>query len=120
MRISKEAEERSMEILDTAERLFSTEGYSKTAMSDIASEIGVAKGTLYYHFKSKEEVMDAIILRTLNRRVTRAKQIIADKNMQANEKLLLILMDPNSDEDKKREADLVEQFHHPDNAQMHQ
>ena len=61
MRISKEYDERKNEILDTAERLFHTKGYEKTTINDILKEVNIAKGTFYYYFKSKEEVMDALI-----------------------------------------------------------
>lgn len=43
-------------IIDAAEKLFSNKGYYQTSMQDIADEAQVAKGTLYYHFKSKEEL----------------------------------------------------------------
>lgn len=71
-------------------------------------------------YKSKDEVMDAIILRTLNKRVEYAKQIIADKNINAIDKLFLILMQQNPDENKGQEDKLTEQFHQPENAEMHQ
>lgn len=45
MRISKEAEERRNEILDTAEMLFFTKGYTKTTVNDVLQAIGIAKGT---------------------------------------------------------------------------
>lgn len=47
-------------ILDAAERLFTRLGYRKTAMDDIATESGVAKGTLYLYFESKEALFCAI------------------------------------------------------------
>ena len=50
-------------ILDTMQELFK-EGKAGTAsVRDIAERAGIAKGGLYYYFKSKEEVMDALIER---------------------------------------------------------
>lgn len=43
-------------IIDAAEKVFSKKGYYQTTMQDIADEAKVAKGTLYYHFKSKDEL----------------------------------------------------------------
>ena len=54
MRVVKDAEERKNEILDVAERLFNEKGFESTSMNDIQNEIGIARGTLYYHFKSKK------------------------------------------------------------------
>ena len=63
MRTVKESSVRKNEILDAAELLFSSCGYSKTTVSAILERVGIAKGTFYYYFKSKEDVLDAIIAR---------------------------------------------------------
>ena len=47
--------------------LFETKGFDNTSTSDILNEIGIARGTLYYHFKSKEEIPDAMIIRMTKR-----------------------------------------------------
>ncbi|MEK3864382.1 TetR/AcrR family transcriptional regulator [Paenibacillus sp. FSL H7-0716] len=118
MRISKEAEERRNEILDTAEMLFFTKGYTKTTVNDILQAIGIAKGTFYYYFKSKEEVMDAVVLRFIDAGVAAAKQIAADPKLTVHEKLLQIIMAQKPDTDRK--SQMIEQFHQADNAQLHQ
>lgn len=87
MRIIKEPEERKTEILDTAEHLFITKGYGKTTINDILKEIGIAKGTFYYYFKSKEEVMNAIVLRFVSVGVRKAREIVADNTLTAHEKI---------------------------------
>ncbi|MDX9869852.1 MAG: TetR/AcrR family transcriptional regulator [Candidatus Cloacimonadales bacterium] len=43
-------------ILNTAEMLFEKYGYNKTSMEDIASEAFIGKGTIYYYFKTKEDI----------------------------------------------------------------
>lgn len=48
-------------LLGTAERLFYTEGYHATGIDRILSESGVAKMTLYKHFKSKDELILAVL-----------------------------------------------------------
>lgn len=48
-------------IFDSAIKVFSNSGYSGATMDIIATDAGVAKGTLYYHFKSKEEIFNFII-----------------------------------------------------------
>jgi AcrR family transcriptional regulator len=63
MRIVKEAKERKNEILDAAEELFAAKGYEETSTGDILDRVGIARGTLYYHFKSKEDILDALIER---------------------------------------------------------
>ncbi|SKA80125.1 transcriptional regulator, TetR family [Clostridium sp. USBA 49] len=48
-------------IFDAAIKIFSINGYEGATMDDMAQEAGVAKGTLYYHFKSKEEIFKYVI-----------------------------------------------------------
>lgn len=64
-----------MEILDIAEHLFETKGFDNTSTNDILNEIGIARGTLYYHFKSKEEILDAIIDRLTKQLLEKLKSL---------------------------------------------
>ena len=57
MRTVKNAEERRNEILDAAAELFKQKGFDGTSTGDILEKVGIARGTLYYHFKSKEDIM---------------------------------------------------------------
>ncbi len=52
---------KSSHILKTAAGMFAQKGYHRTTVDEIASALGVAKGTIYYHFKNKEELYLAII-----------------------------------------------------------
>jgi AcrR family transcriptional regulator len=61
VRISKPPEERKHDLIDAAERLFATKGYDQTAISDIVREVNVAQGTFYYHFKSKSDMLEAVV-----------------------------------------------------------
>ncbi|MDR1427003.1 MAG: TetR/AcrR family transcriptional regulator, partial [Bifidobacteriaceae bacterium] len=62
-RIVKQAEVRRDEILDAAARLFVAKGYAATTICDLLDEVGIARGTLYYHFRSKEDVLDGLVHR---------------------------------------------------------
>ena len=53
-------------IFDSAIKIFSGSGYDGATMDVIAVNAGVAKGTLYYHFKSKEEIFKYIITEGMN------------------------------------------------------
>ncbi|OBR93515.1 MULTISPECIES: TetR/AcrR family transcriptional regulator [Clostridium] len=53
-------------IFESAIKVFSKNGYSGATMDAIAADAGVAKGTLYYHFKSKEEIFKYIIEEGMN------------------------------------------------------
>ncbi|HTN75952.1 MAG TPA: TetR/AcrR family transcriptional regulator [Pirellulaceae bacterium] len=53
--------ERHAAIVATAARLFAREGYANCEMELVTSELGIAKGTLYLYFKSKEELFYACV-----------------------------------------------------------
>ncbi|MCR5436692.1 MAG: TetR/AcrR family transcriptional regulator [Treponema sp.] len=118
MRIVKDAEERKNEILDAAEKLFSSNGFESTSMNDIQNEIGIARGTLYYHFKSKEEMLDAIIERIIGRMTENAKEIAADKSIPVLQRLVKTILSLNIKDHTVNF--LMEQMHKPENALMHQ
>lgn len=118
MKNSKEYTERRNEILDAAARLFSNKGYNKCTINDILNEVGIAKGTFYYYFNSKEEVLDAIIERVTEIVVARAEEVASNPELSPVMKLLntIISMRVESEVDN----DLMEELHKPENALMHQ
>ena len=118
MRIVKDAEERRNEILDVAERLFCAKGFDNASTNDILKEIGIARGTLYYHFKSKEDILDAMIERLTNQMVEKAAVIALDESIPVLERLTRTMLSLNIDNEL---VDMVmEQVHRPQNALMHQ
>lgn len=48
-------------IIDAANDLFHKQGYNKTSIADIANQLGITKGNLQYHFRSKDDLLAAII-----------------------------------------------------------
>ena len=48
-------------IFETSMDLFAKKGYEATSIEEITSVVGVAKGTLYYHFSSKEEIFNFLV-----------------------------------------------------------
>ncbi len=90
-RISKDPQERMAEILDTAEEMFYANGYHETQISDIVKKIGVAQGTFYYYFKSKEEILEALISRQVQSVANKQEQWVADKQLGPQRKLELVL-----------------------------
>ncbi|XER07981.1 HTH-type transcriptional repressor KstR2 [Sporomusa rhizae] len=79
------------EILDTAEPLFSANGYRKTTIHDITKRMGVAKGMVYYYFKSKEEILEAVINRQISVMLADIKQMAYSDDFIPPRKIELIL-----------------------------
>jgi AcrR family transcriptional regulator len=116
MRIIKEAEERKSEILDVAENLFITRGYELTTVNDILGATGIAKGTFYYHFKSKEEVLDGIIRRRGDANIQAAKDAAASERLSAPEKLLKIMLTQKPGDE--RQEKLISALEAAENSRM--
>ncbi|WP_167957073.1 TetR/AcrR family transcriptional regulator [Anaerosporobacter faecicola] len=118
MRIVKEHNERLNEILDTAQKLFVQKGYMKCTVNDILTAIGIAKGTFYHYFKSKEEVLDAIIGRTADLVYQRAQSIAEQSNLSPEEKLLQVFLAMRVTD--AISVELIDQMHCSENSLMHQ
>lgn len=114
----KEAEERKNEILDVADELFSKKGFDGTSTNDILEKVGIARGTLYHHFKSKEEIMDALIERYSDRLLGAAQEVAADKNTPLVDRIIRVVMSMNLSGGSSEE--IMEHIHRPQNALMHQ
>ena len=48
-------------IFEASMKLFAEKGYDATSIEEITATVGVAKGTLYYHFSSKEEIFNFLV-----------------------------------------------------------
>lgn len=49
------------QIVEAADQLFYQKGYEHTSFTDIADAVRISRGNFYYHFKSKDEILDAVI-----------------------------------------------------------
>ena len=118
MRVVKSAEERKGEILDVAEQLFAEKGYDNASTNDIIKEIGIARGTLYHHFSSKEEILDAIVERMINRSIAAARAMVKNNTIPLLERIAGAFLTLNIDSGAG--AEVLEQIHKPQNALLHQ
>lgn len=118
MRVVKEAAERRNEILDAAEELFVTKGYDKTSTNDILDKVKIARGTLYYHFKSKEDILNAMIDRINSSLISRAEAVAKDKSVPIVERIVMTISSLRVNTDIGNE--IITLVHKPQNALMHQ
>jgi AcrR family transcriptional regulator len=91
IRVVKDPEERRTKLLEASEELFLQKGFGKTMVSDIAGKVGAAQGAFYYYFKSKDEVLAAILERIWNRFAAKILKIINTGKMNALQKLQTVL-----------------------------
>ncbi|TCL59810.1 TetR family transcriptional regulator [Hydrogenispora ethanolica] len=89
--IPKDPETRKQEIIDAARELFLTQGFEATAVSDIVKKVGVAQGLFYYYFKSKNELLDAVVEHFAEDYLVAMEQIAAEPQLNALQKFQTIL-----------------------------
>jgi AcrR family transcriptional regulator len=117
-RIVKDPDVRRREIIDAAERLFNDNGYEETPVEEIIKQAGIAKGTFYYYFKSKEEILDAIVKRMAERIIRRAGAVAGDESLSSVEKMRIMLFEQNME--ARREFESMKGIHLIKNVDMHQ
>ena len=71
-------EEVKNSILEAAKRVFQKWGLNKTTMEDIAHEAGKGKSTLYYYYKSKDEIFETLAMMELNGCISKANSAVAE------------------------------------------
>lgn len=118
MRIVKEHDERKNEIIDTAAKLFMEKGYEQCSITDILNSIGIAKGTFYYYFKSKEDVLDAAVNKMSAQILTQAQEIAAKREVPPLDRVIQVLFTLRVTDHAGKA--LIQEMHKSNNALLHQ
>lgn len=79
--------DRKRNLLDIAYNLFITKGYENTSIDEIIDKAGIAKGTYYYYFESKEQTLEEVVNMIIDKSVVKAKQVL-EANLKLEEKLI--------------------------------
>ena len=87
VRVSKDYDERLNELLDVGQQLFFQKGYELTSVNDIIEKVGVAKGTFYHYFSSKDDLLDKIVNRWSRTTLDRVSKLVERQDINALEKL---------------------------------
>jgi TetR/AcrR family acrAB operon transcriptional repressor len=104
-RTKEEALETRNRILDTAERVFLKRGVSRTSLDDIAEAAGVTRGAIYWHFKNKADLFEAMMERVslpMEGMVERAKDDIDDPLDYVRDCALRVLEHVSTDPQSRR------------------
>lgn len=87
----RQRQEREALILQVAEEVLVEKGYYETSIDEIASRVGIAKGTVYLHFPSKEDLVFAIVVREIKQLMAEIEEIAGTEG-SAQSKLERILL----------------------------
>ena len=105
---------RKTEIIKAARYLFHTKDYDKTTMQDIMEYLKIAKGTIYHYFKSKEDILEAVIEDIAEENLSQMEILFRELKGNALEKIKALLVKGNLSSEK-----LLDELHKPANAGMH-
>lgn len=115
----KEPHVRRSELVSAATALFAERGVSDTAVSDIVKAAGVAQGTFYLYFDSKDAIVCAVVEDLIDGMVQRIQSRLGDPNGSAVEKLEAMAAALLEVSDEPYEVELMDIFHRPDNRAIH-
>jgi AcrR family transcriptional regulator len=115
-RIVKNPEERRKEIIAAARKLFEASDYKKTTMRDVMDMLGIAKGTIYHYFKSKEELLEAVVEDIIDDHIARREALLEATPGNALDKLRVLLTSSSLADDH---GQLLTHLHDPGNVGMH-
>lgn len=90
---TNKSKQRKLEILKAAQELFNVRGFQDTSVDDIMKKAGAAKGVFYYYFKTKDQLLDALIEQNVAEAVRVASVIIENQSLNALQKLQYILIE---------------------------
>lgn len=103
----KKGEQRKQELLKIAYKMFIEKGYDNTSVDEIIAEAGIAKGTYYYYFPSKEDTLEAVIDMMINEEVANAKGVVASQ-MPIPQKVAAVIYSLRPGQEEQNIAQVVE------------
>lgn len=77
--------------MEAAAGLLATKGYEATSLDEVAAAAGITKGTVYYHFDSKEDLYWAVVAPNVARTIRRAEEVVA-RSASPREAIVEIVM----------------------------
>jgi len=119
VRTVKKPEERRNEIVKAARKLFQTYDYNKVTMQNLMESLNIAKGTIYHYFKSKQELLEAVVEDIVDDEFNRKNALLQSESMRdlpAIEKLKIFITDNAA---RDGDEQILDSLHHPENAEMH-
>jgi AcrR family transcriptional regulator len=81
------------EILDAAAELFTAHGYTATSTRAIADAVGIRQSSIYHHFETKDDILDNLLVRTVDATAALAKQLLRYPSSAASRLYVMVWYD---------------------------
>lgn len=111
----KKGERRKQDLLQISYKMFLARGYENTSVDGIIEEAGIAKGTFYYHFKSKEQLLEEVVGMMIADEEEKARQIL-ESEIPIPQKIVGIIASFRPTQDEQTIGDALNR---PENVLMH-
>ena len=111
----KKGEQRKLELLKIAYDLFLSEGYENTSVDTIIEKAGIAKGTYYYYFESKEAMLEEVCMMMIDGEKEKAMQIV-NADIPIPQKIIGII---SSFRPEQKEKTITDTLNSSENILMH-
>lgn len=86
-----DTQQRKKQILEAARKIFMQKGFYNASIDDVAAEIGVVRGTVLHYYKSKKELMEAVLESTGEDLIPIITGITKEHSVPAKERILLLI-----------------------------
>jgi AcrR family transcriptional regulator len=117
VRVVKAPEVRRAELLSAAARLFAENGYAATTVDAVVRATGMAKGTFYYYFRTKDDLLAALVRQIAETMAVHARTAASDPTADPVEKLRRIFQLQRQVVSESRP--IVDHMHLPENREIH-
>lgn len=115
-KIVKNPHERRADIIETAKKLFQTKEYERVTIQEIMNTLGIAKGTVYHYFSSKEKLLEAVVEDIINKNIEQMEMRVKKTKGNALKKLKALIETGNI---SSLYANILKGLHCPGNETLH-
>lgn len=94
-------------ILNVSAKMFLEKGFERTSMQDIAKEAGISKGAIYHHFKSKEEIINAVTENQTQMNKSMFENWLSEMESFSGKEKLIAILEKNIDSQETHSLDEI-------------
>lgn len=116
IRVVKKREERRSEIISIARDLFLEKGCEKTTLQDVMNKAGIAKGTVYHYFDSKEVLIEAVVGNMVDEYIAGLRAVLEKEKGSALERMEALVIASNITNERE---EMIERLHRAGNVGLH-
>ena len=108
------------QILDAMQALMSENLATDASVSDIAQRAGIGKGSIYYYFQSKDEILDAVLERSYSQAINESLKVMQETDLDAISKFQVLFKMCVQPDEMLHQKEMLHYLHVQDSILLHQ